>query len=393
MGCAALVVAVTVTGVGPVGAQSESTTSTAPATSAPGATAAATAITTTVGAATTVGSETTTPGSTTSSTVAAPSTTAPSTTAPSTTAASTTAATPVAAAPGPPVRLQVATVPSGASVTITASDGQTRTGRTPFSADVPSGELAMVLTLSGRVTRSERIRLTGPAQLTRWLDPAGQLLATRFQLRTGSNPKQVAFTPDGTQLWVPLLGSRGVEVFDATSGARLGLVTLGAKGGGVEVIFDATGQRAYVSQMETASVYEIDVATRRVLRRFATGGNWTKVLALSIDGTTLWAANWVSNDISEIDLATGRLRRKIPTVRTPRASPWIPPDRAVGRRLRERRARPRRPGHRRAAGARPHGWGDASRRDRSRVEPALRRRHGHGSHLRRRPRRGDADRR
>jgi DNA-binding beta-propeller fold protein YncE len=222
------------------------------------------------------------------------------------------------AAPGPPVRIRVVTEPAGAAVVVTAADGLTRTGRAPWSGDLPTGPMTLVITAPGRVTRAERLDLRAPAEINRRLDPAGQLLATRFLARTGSNPKQVAFTPDGRQLWVPLLGSRGVEVFDAGTGARLGLVTLGTSGGGVEVVFRADGTRAYVSQMETASVYEIDTATRRVLRRLPTGGNWTKVVALSADESTLWAANWVSDDISEIDLATGRLRRRIPTVRTPR---------------------------------------------------------------------------
>jgi DNA-binding beta-propeller fold protein YncE len=253
----------------------------------------------------------------------APLSTAPLSTAPLSTAqaAPDSASAPTTSAPavpGPPISIRFVTVPAGAQATIQAADGSVVTAITPANVTIPSGSTQIVLTASGRVTRSERLDLIAPTTITRWLDPNGQLLPTRYEAKTGSNPKQVAFTPDGTQLWVPLLGSRGVEVFDAATGARLGLVTLGANGGGVEVIFKRDGTRAYVSQMETASVYEIDVATRRVLRRMATGGNWTKVMALSLDEQTLWAANWVSNDISEIDLSSGRLRRKIPTVRTPR---------------------------------------------------------------------------
>ena len=36
--------------------------------------------------------------------------------------------------------------------------------------------------------------------------------------------------------------------------------------------------KAYVSQMETATVYEIDRVRRVVLRALRTGGNWTKVV-------------------------------------------------------------------------------------------------------------------
>ena len=48
-----------------------------------------------------------------------------------------------------------------------------------------------------------------------------------------------------------------------------------------------------------------------------TEGSWTKVMALSPDERTIYAANWSSNDVSAVDLATGSVRR-YPTVRTPR---------------------------------------------------------------------------
>ena len=41
--------------------------------------------------------------------------------------------------------------------------------------------------------------------------------------------------------------------------------------GAVEVIFTRDGTTVYASQMETASVYEIDRATRTVKRQFKTG--------------------------------------------------------------------------------------------------------------------------
>ncbi|NNL98973.1 MAG: hypothetical protein HKO63_12295, partial [Acidimicrobiia bacterium] len=69
----------------------------------------------------------------------------------------------------------------------------------------------------------------------------------------------------------------------------------------------------------------IDAETKEVLRQISTGGVWTKVMVLSPDEQTLWASNWVSNDVSEIDLATGEVRRKLSTVRTPRGL-FVTPD-------------------------------------------------------------------
>ncbi|MDP9497682.1 MAG: YncE family protein, partial [Actinomycetota bacterium] len=125
------------------------------------------------------------------------------------------------------------------------------------------------------------------------------------------------FTPDGRHIWVTPLGSSdGVEVYDAATGRREARVRLG-RHGAVEVVFDRGGRTAYVSQMETATVFAIDTRSHRVVRRYRTGGTWTKVLALSPDEKTLYASNWSSDDVSAITLATGRTRR-YPTVRTPR---------------------------------------------------------------------------
>src|SRR4029453_15423696 len=161
-----------------------------------------------------------------------------------------------------------------------------------------------------------------------WLDPAGLLHHKLGEDRTGSNPKQVAFTPDGKERWVTLLGGHGVEVFDVPGLRRKRSIRLGEHGA-VEVVFSRDGRTAYASQMETASVWVIDRRTYRVRRHLATRGVWSKVLALSADQRTLYVANWVSNDVSVIDLRSGRVRRLLPTVRTPRGL-WPTPD---GRRL------------------------------------------------------------
>jgi hypothetical protein len=137
-----------------------------------------------------------------------------------------------------------------------------------------------------------------------FLDPPDQLVDRRAVWTTGAAPKQVAFTPDGSELWVTLLAGSGLEVYDPANGALLAAIDL-PEAGSVEVIFDSTGQTAFVSQMETASVYEIDVATRQIRRTLDTGGSWTKVMVLDPDGERLWASNWVSNDVSEFDLTTG----------------------------------------------------------------------------------------
>jgi DNA-binding beta-propeller fold protein YncE len=81
--------------------------------------------------------------------------------------------------------------------------------------------------------------------------------------------------------------------------------------------------------MQTASVYEVDTATRKVKRRLFTSGSWSKGMALSPDEETLFVSNWVSDDVSQIDLASGKEVRRFHTVDTPRGL-YVTPN---GRRL------------------------------------------------------------
>lgn len=224
----------------------------------------------------------------------------------------------------PPQKLTVKSNPEVTNLEIILQDGTTVTGKTPFSQEVPGGDIRLKLSKSAYNDATREVTLDRTRSLSLWLDPEGLLYESLVRFKCGPNPKQVAFTPDGKEMWVSLLGGYGLEVFEPTTGKKLDQVKLGEHGA-VEIIFTRDGETAYASQMETASVFEIDRATRTVKRTLRTGGSWTKVLLLSPDEKTLWASNWVSNDVSEIDLVTGKLIRRMKTVVTPRGL-YVTPD-------------------------------------------------------------------
>jgi YVTN family beta-propeller protein len=229
----------------------------------------------------------------------------------------TTAAPATVTTNGPPQRLSVASDPSKAEIAITLQDQTVLKGTAPYSAEVPGGRITISLTKTGYNPAVREISLDSPQSVTAWLDPKGLLFSSLVRFKCGHGPKQVIFSRDGKELWVSLLKGLGVEIYDPKTGAKLDHIELG-KHGAVEIVFNRAGTRAYVSQMETASVYEIDTATRKVLRVFKTKGSWTKVMLLSPDEKTLWTSNWISNDVSEIDLATGKVLHRIPVVANPR---------------------------------------------------------------------------
>jgi len=220
----------------------------------------------------------------------------------------------------------IETEPEGAEVTIVAEDGGSEEpiGTTPMTATLPEGAVTLLLEHVERQPLTRTITVDGD-QAHRWkLDPPGQLHHEVVVFETGSAPKQVAFTPDGSELWVTLLGGPGVAVHDPVTGERVTTIDL-ADHGAVEIIFTSDGSTAYASQMESASVFEIDTATHEVRRQLSTEGSWTKVLVLSPDEERLYASNWSSNDVSEIDLETGEVVQRIPTVATPRGL-YVSPD-------------------------------------------------------------------
>lgn len=146
---------------------------------------------------------------------------------------------------------------------------------------------------------------------------------------TGPQPKSVTVSPDGREVWVAAFGKRDVanlDVFDAATLTRR--ATIGIRGNPVEILFDRSGRRAFVSSFAAAKVMEVDVRTRAVLRELPAGLD-PKTLALSPDESTLYVVNWRSNDVSVVDLATGSERFRLETSRHPRGIAVLPDGRVL----------------------------------------------------------------
>jgi len=209
--------------------------------------------------------------------------------------------------------------PKNADYFLILSDGTKRTGKTPFGEKIMAGNLKIKLSAPGFNVLEREFFLESDYSAVYYLDPVGQLVHHLLDIDFVPSPKGAVFTPDGQEIWTTLLlnKKRGVSVLNALDGKKIADIDL-ASGGGVEVIFSSDGSKVYVSQMETAKIFEIDTDSKKILRVFETGGVWTKVLEFSFDGKALFASNWSGNDVSEVDLETGKLRRRIPTVNTPR---------------------------------------------------------------------------
>lgn len=135
---------------------------------------------------------------------------------------------------------------------------------------------------------------------------------------TGSMPKGVSISPDGTRLYVTNYGQLdhdNVSIVDAQSLAVLGHIDV--PGIVVESVVSPDGRTLYVSNFRRHSVQFIDLGTRTVAREVHVGVN-PKVVVLSRDGRRLFAANWTSGDVTEVDTVAGTAVRTLRAGRNPR---------------------------------------------------------------------------
>lgn len=217
-----------------------------------------------------------------------------------------------------PQLVTVVAKPAGARISIVGDDGTKLTGTSKVSGKARTGRVTIACTRDGCNTYKRTFSIDAPLTLDVFLDPKGQQVHSVGTIATAGAPKGVMVRPQTHEAWATILnGPPSVEIFDVRTLKKTGEVDIG-KYGAVEIEFTADGKLAYASQMETAKVFEIDAATRKVLREFDTKSAWTKVVELSPDEGTLYAANWSGDDVSEIDLATGELRRRIHVADTPR---------------------------------------------------------------------------
>jgi DNA-binding beta-propeller fold protein YncE len=140
-----------------------------------------------------------------------------------------------------------------------------------------------------------------------------------LRFSVGHQPKQVAFTPDGRDLVVPLLGAEGIDLISLETGEiRRTAPGPDAGWGYAEVLIDPVGGTFLVSQMTTGKIHEFDLQGN-YQRSFSTGGTWSKVIAMTPDRAHLAVSNWLSDNVTVLT-RDGEIERRVsaPGARVPR---------------------------------------------------------------------------
>lgn len=138
------------------------------------------------------------------------------------------------------------------------------------------------------------VRVFSADLATGQLTPAGSV-------NTGSGPRGLAISRDGSRLYVANEADGSVSVIDTAANAAVATVTVGSQP--TDVTVNDTRSRAYVSAAAESKVYVIDTSTAAVIATASTGLNPIGV-SVTPDGKFYYAANQGDGTISQFSAAT-----------------------------------------------------------------------------------------
>jgi len=166
----------------------------------------------------------------------------------------------------------------------------TSDGTTAYTSNIPAGTVTVVDLAGGKKLRDVAVggRPEGIAlsrdELVLWV---GDLEGSRVQafdtdtfdklgeVKTGGVPIRVAASPDGRWIVTSNLGAGGLTIIDAVSRTHVRDVPLSGdqKAGQVTIIFSVDSRLLYAAETGSDVIAEVDVASGKVLRRLPAGKN------------------------------------------------------------------------------------------------------------------------
>lgn len=162
-------------------------------------------------------------------------------------------------------------------------------GRTAYTANIAGGTVSVIDLGAGRKLRD---------------------------LTVGGKPEGIALSVDGGTLWVGDLEGHRVQVFDTQSLAKLAEVETGAVP--IRVAASPDGRWIVTSNLMAGSLTIIDASTRAKVRDIEVSGSpqaGQVTILFSPDGERLYAAETGRDMVAEIELASGKVLRRLPAGR------------------------------------------------------------------------------
>ena len=128
------------------------------------------------------------------------------------------------------------------------------------------------------------------------------------EIEAGGNPERVAVSPDGELLWASLEAIGQGGVYDAQSGERLQVFTVGIEPEGVDASPD--GRWAYITAETTHTTAIIDAENLTVVQHVLVG-NRPRVVVFSHDSSRAYVSAEIGGTISVIDTETRQVTSTI----------------------------------------------------------------------------------
>jgi DNA-binding beta-propeller fold protein YncE len=132
-------------------------------------------------------------------------------------------------------------------------------------------------------------------------------------IAVGGRPEGIALSVDGRTLWVGDLEGARVQAFDTASHERLAEVRTGPVP--IRVAASPDGRWIVTSNLGCGCLTIIDARTRAPAREVPVSGSDASrqvTILFSRDGRFLYAAETGRNQVAEIELASGRVTRRLP---------------------------------------------------------------------------------
>ena len=132
-------------------------------------------------------------------------------------------------------------------------------------------------------------------------------------LAVGGRPEAIALADGGKTLWVGDLEGHRVQAFDTASFEKLAEVETGAVP--IRVAASPDGKWVVTSNVMAGTLTLIDAKTRAKVRDLTVSGRpqaGQVTILFSADGKRLYAAETGDNVVAEVDLASGRVLRRLP---------------------------------------------------------------------------------
>lgn len=169
-----------------------------------------------------------------------------------------------------------------------------------IAADIDRSPVDLVL------TSDERYLITAnqtSASLSLVDIPSGRVVQ---EVPCGEHPTALALAPDGKRVLVSCAYTGTVEAFEVSPTGLTKAATFDVGFYPYGIAITADGRRALVAQTDAAAIVELDLASGKILRKIDVG-RWPRQVALSADGKTLAVATSGDQTVSMVDVEAGKL--------------------------------------------------------------------------------------